>query len=109
MEMVSRFLGFSLRKLASRRCRRFDSGEDRRLQGGCAQLRSFDPRSFGIVVLWKSGIPDVENGDLTIHNGVISPINMESLLIQSTIRVGFGEILVLTMVYTTGGSWKSIG
>ena len=36
-------------------------------------------------------------------------INMETLLIQSTTRVGFGEILVLTMVYTTWGSWKSIG
>jgi hypothetical protein len=65
-------------------------------------------RSFWIVVLGKSGIPDVENGE-TINNGMISPVNMESLLIQSTIRVGFGEILVLTMVYTTGGSWKSIG
>jgi hypothetical protein len=50
----------------------------------------------------------IENGE-TINNGVIWPVNMESLLIQSTIRVGFGEILVLTMVYTTGGSWKSIG
>ena len=51
----------------------------------------------------------MKNGDLTINNGVISAINMEGLLIQSTIRVGFGEILILTMVYTIGGSWKSIG
>ena len=80
-----------------------------KIEGFREDVRSFDPRSFWIVVLWKSGIRDVENGDLTIHNGVISPVNMESLLIQSTIRVGFGEILVLTMVYTTGGSWKSIG
>ena len=49
-----------------------DSGEDRRLQGGCAQL----PRGvFGSLSLWKSGIPDVKNDDLTLNNGVISPIN----------------------------------
>ena len=58
VEMVSRFLGFSVSQsgiwsLGDAE----DSGEDRRLQGGCAQL----PRGvFGIVVLWKSGIPDVE-------------------------------------------------
>ena len=105
VEMVSRFLGFSLRNFWSLGDAE-DSGEDRRLQGRCAQL----PRGvFGSLSLWKSGIPDVKNGDLTINNGVISAINMESLLIQSTIRVGFGEILILTMVYTIGGSWKSIG
>ena len=104
VEMVSWFLGFSLRNFWSLGDAE-DSGEDRRLQGRCAQL----PRGvFGSLSLWKSGIPDVENGE-TINNGVMSPANMESLLIQSTIRVGFGEILVLTMVYTTGGSWKSIG
>ena len=48
-----------------------DSGEDRSLQGGCAQL----PQGvFGSLSLWKSGIPDVDNADLTINNGVISPI-----------------------------------
>ena len=99
------FLGFSLRNFWSLGDAE-DSGEDRRLQGRCAQL----PRGvFGSLSLWKSGIPDVKNGDLTINNGVISAINMEGLLIQSTIRVGFGEILILTMVYTIGGSWKSIG
>ena len=103
VEMVSRFLGFSLRNLVSRRCRRF--GWRSKASG---RMCAASARNFWIVVLWKSGIPDVENGE-TINNGVISPVNMESLLIQSTIRVGFGEILVLTMVYTTGGSWKSIG
>ena len=100
---VSRFLGFSVRNLVSRRCRRF--GWRSKASG---RMCAASARSFWIVVLWKSGIPDVENGE-TINNGVMSPVNMESLLIQSTIRVGFGEILVLTMVYTTGGSWKSIG
>ena len=73
VEMVSRFLGFSLRNLVSRRCRRF--GWRSKASG---RMCAASARSFWIVVLWKSGIPDVENGE-TINNGVIWPVNMESL------------------------------
>ena len=57
VEMVSRFLGFSLRNLVSRRCRRF--GWRSKASG---RMCAASARNFWIVVLWKSGIPDVENG-----------------------------------------------
>ena len=73
-----------------------------------------DVRSFRAEFLdrcpWEVGNPRrgkwIENGE-TINNGVIWPVNMESLLIQ--LVLGKFWFWVLTMVYTTGGSWKSIG